>query len=167
MDISDPGSRARLIASMLAGPALLGALWIGVTEARSATTSSSSSASFNSLADAIQHGDVEDAYMFIGAGTDPNVPLSFTDPQLTGGHPVSISPLMLAVATDNDNVVMMLLSFGARMDLPQNALAPCLARRLGYNDLAGMIVRDAMPRANVTCPEAQPDGRAPLLAYVK
>jgi hypothetical protein len=167
MGISDPDSRARLVASMLAVPALLGAMWIGATEARSATASEASNVSFNSLADAIQHGQVEDAYAFISTGTDPNAPLSFTDAQLTDGHPVAISPMMLAVATNSDNVVMMLLSFGARMDLPQNELAPCLARRLGYNDLAGMIIRDGTPPATVTCPEPQADARAPLLAFVK
>jgi hypothetical protein len=167
MGISEPDSRAHLVASILAIPALLGAMWIGATEARSSTTSPSSSVSFNSLAEAIQHGEVEDAYAFIRTGTDPNAPLSFTDAQLTDRRPVAISPLMLAAATNKDNVAMMLLSFGARMDLPQNELAPCLARRLGYNDLAGMIIRDGTPPAKFTCPDLPADARAPLLAFVK
>jgi hypothetical protein len=167
MRIADLGSRTRLIALMLALPAILGGLWIAATEVRSATTASSSKASFNSLADAIQHGEVEDAYAFIDAGTDPNAPLAFTDADLTGDRPVMVSPLMLAVATNRDNVVMMLLSFGARMDLPQNELAPCVAKYLGYNDLAGMIIRDGTPPANVTCPEVRADAAAPLLAFVK
>jgi hypothetical protein len=78
-----------------------------------------------------------------------------------------ISPLMLAVSSNKDNTVMMLLSFGARMDLPQNQLADCLARRLGYDDLAAMIARDGKPPRDVTCPEPPSGAAAPLLAFVK
>jgi hypothetical protein len=78
-----------------------------------------------------------------------------------------ISPLMLAVSSNKENTVMMLLSFGARMDLPQNELASCLARRLGYDDLAAMILRDGRPAREVSCPEPPPAATAPLLAYVK
>jgi len=160
--------RARLIAWMLAAPAIVGGLWIASTAVRGSTAAGSSSVpAFESIADAIRHGEVEDAYAFLSAGTDPNAPLPFSDAELTSGRPVTISPLMLAVASNKENTVMMLLSFGARLDLPQNELAACLARRLGYDDLAAMIVRDGRPQRAVTCPAPPPDAPAPLLAYVK
>jgi hypothetical protein len=158
-------SRSHLIAWMLAAPALVGAWWIPATEAHDAI-SSSDVPPFESLADAIRHGEVEDAYAFMRDG-DPNAPIPFSDPELTADHPVMISPLMLAVSANKENTVMMLLSFGTRMDLPQNELAPCLARRLGYNDLAVMISRDGKPSREITCPEPPPDAPAPLLAFVK
>jgi len=110
---------------------------------------------------------VEDAYAFVSKGTDPNAPVPFSDAELTSSRPVMISPLMLAVSSNKENTVMMLLSFGARMDLPQNELASCLARRLGYDDLAAMILRDGRPAREVSCPEPPPAATAPLLAYVK
>ena len=156
------------IAWMLAAPAVIGAFWIASTEVRDLTGSSSAQVPvFASIADAIQHGEVEDAYAFVSAGADPNAPISFSDAELTSGRPVMISPLMLAVSSNKDNTVMMLLSFGARMDLPQNQLADCLARRLGYDDLAAMIARDGKPPRGVTCPEPPSGAAAPLLAFVK
>ncbi len=157
------------IAWMLAAPAVIGAFWIASTEVGDLTAGSSSAQVpvFASIADAIQHGEVEDAYAFVSAGADPNAPISFSDAELTSGHPVRISPLMLAVSRNKENTVMMLLSFGARMDLPQNELADCLARRLGYDDLAAMIVRDGKPAREVTCPEPPSGAAAPLLAFVK
>jgi hypothetical protein len=155
------------IAGMVAAPAVIGALWIASTEIRDATAARRSVSGFESIADAIQHGEVEDAYAFVSAGADPNAPLAFSDAELTSGHPVMISPLLLAVSSNRENTVMMLLSFGARMDLPQNELAPCLARRLGYDDLAAMILRDGKPARAVTCPEPPPDVPAPLLAFVR
>jgi hypothetical protein len=155
------------IAWMLAAPAVIGGLWIASTELRDPTAARPSAPAFESMADAIQHGEVEDAFAFIGTGADPNAPISFNDPALTSGHPVMISPLMLAVSSNKENTVMMLISFGARMDLPQNELAPCLARRLGYNDLAAMIGRDGNPAREARCPEPPPDARAPLLAFVR
>ena len=152
---------------MLGAPALVGALWIAATGMRASNGASTSEPPFASMADAIQHGEVEDVYAFITAGADPNARIPFSDPELTADRPVMISPLMLAVSANKENTVMMLLSFGARIDLAQNELAPCLARRLGYSDLGAMIVRDGKPPREVTCPEPQPAPQAPLLAYVK
>lgn len=157
----------KLIAWMLAAPAVVGSFWIASTELRHSDAESSSVPVFASIADAIQHGEVEDAYAFVSGDTDPNAPVPFSDAELTAGHPVMISPLMLAVSSNKENTVMMLLSFGARMDLPQNELASCLARRLGYNDLAAMILRDGRPAREVRCPEPPPAAATPLLAYVK
>ena len=140
---------------------------MAATDVRELAASSAATTTFDSLAAAIQHGQVEDAYAFISTGTDPNAPIPFSDPQLTADQQVNVSPLMLAVATNNDNTVMMLLSFGARVDLPQNAMALCLARQLGHDSIAGMILRDVTPTPRITCPQAQVDSPGPLLAFVK
>ena len=155
------------LAWLLAAPAVVGALWIASTELRGSDAASSSMPAFESIAEAIRHGEVEDAYAFVSAGTDPNATVPFSDAELTASYRVMVSPLMLAVASNKENTAMMLLSFGARMDLPQNELASCLATRLGYGDLAAMILRDGRPAREVRCPEPPPDAAAPLLAYVK
>ena len=165
MPIADSRSPAQLIALLLAAPSMVGALWIAATAL--GTMSPVPAPGFASLADAIQHGEVEDAYASMSAGADPNATIPFSDPNLTAGHTVMISPLMLAVAANKENTVMMLLSFGARMDVPQNELAPCLAKRLGYPKLAAMIVRDGRPVRDVACPDPPVDAPAPLLAFVK
>lgn len=157
----------QLLAWMLAAPAVAGALWFAATDVSGLPSPSAATTGFDSIADAIQRGQVEDAYAFVSTGTDPNAPIPFRDPQLTADLEVNVSPLMLATATNNDNAVMMLLSFGARMDLPQNALAICLARRLGHHDIADMILRDVKPAPTVTCPQAPSDAPAPLLTFVK
>jgi hypothetical protein len=166
-DLLAPRSSAHRIAWCLAMPAIVGALWIAATGIGDPAVPSSDEPPAASMAEAIHHGEVEDAYAFISAGADPNAPIPFTDPELTGGRRVMISPLMLAVAANKENTVMMLLSFGARLTLAQNELAPCLAERLGYSALAAMIIRDGRPPREVTCPESRPVPPAPLLAYVK
>jgi hypothetical protein len=91
------------VAWMLAAPAIVGALWIASTEVRDPAATSSSAPVFESIADAIQHGEVEDAYAFVSGGADPNAPIPFRDAELTSGHQVTISPLMLAVSSNKEN----------------------------------------------------------------
>ena len=166
---SNSFTRAQLVALLLALPALVGAVGICALDARDLIWPPSPEyiEPAGSFADAIRKGDVEDAYAFVRAGVDPNTPIAFRDPDLTRDREVRLSPLLLAVAAHNENVVMMLLSFGARLDLPGNARALCLATRLGYRDLAEMIVRDGRPASDGRCPEVNGDASAPLLAFVE
>jgi hypothetical protein len=120
----------------------------------------------SSLADALEHREVEVAYAFFRRGADPNAMLSVEDAALTGGQHVDVSPLMLAVASRNRNAVMMLLSAGVNLEVPVNRFAACLARDLGETDLETMIVRDADPQIAVACPPRVGEDRAPLLRYV-
>jgi len=120
-----------------------------------------------SLADAIADGDVERAYAFIRAGQDPNATIPFSHPDLTGDRQVMVSPLLLAVATHRDNVVSMLLSFGARLDLPQNKFAVCLAQQTGDKQIAEILMKLGGPAAKVECPAPKPGLLAPLLAFVE
>ena len=119
-----------------------------------------------SLADAIVEGDVERAYAFIRAGQDPNAMIPFRDADLTAGRQVMVSPLLLAAATHRDNVVSMLLSFGAREDLPQNKFAVCLAKQTGDEGIAKILIKLGGTQSNADCPTPRP-GVAPLLAFVE
>ena len=103
-----------------------------------------------SLADALLHGTVEQAYAFIRRGADPNAALTLEDPAFGGGRRVSVSPMVLAVAASNENAVLMLLSSGARLDLPENLLAICLAKELDDAELLELLPPVAAP---LQCPE--------------
>lgn len=83
-----------------------------------------------SFAEALVDGTVEQAYAFIRSGTSPNAPLTIQHPDFAEGRAMSASPLVLAVGAGNANAVLMLLSNGARLDLPENLLAICLADEL-------------------------------------
>ena len=153
-------SRATLVAILIAIPAILAALgFIGEPPPRDDGSAASS------LADAILARDVERAYTFIRAGEDPNARLRVRNAELTGDRDIMVSPLLLAVASNSDNTVNMLLSFGARLDLPANRFAVCLARRLGYEDIVRALERDAGQASRVECPEPGPG--PPLVAYAE
>jgi len=149
-----PLDRVSLVTFLVAAPAVVAALAISAFEGYRYMRPEAplfASPRAASLADAIQHQGLEEAYAFIRAGQDPNVPLAVQDPDLTGGRVRMVSPLMLAVAVRNENAVLMLLSSGARMDLPQNRLALCLAKELGDEEISG-ILADTADTA-IKCPE--------------
>jgi hypothetical protein len=119
-----------------------------------------------SLADAIRNGEPEPVYAEIHAGANPNTPIAFSHPDLTGDREVMVAPMAAAVARHSDNAVMTLMSFGARMDLPRNRNAVCLARRLGYDDIAAMIVRDGRMTGEISC-AAPSNTKYPLLDFAE
>jgi hypothetical protein len=120
-----------------------------------------------SFADALQRRDlsVAEAYAFIRAGQDPNEPIRVQDSVLTAGRSVRVAPLLLAVASHNEEAVKMLLSFGVRVDTAPNNLTACLANQLGDKNIANVIVRMG-GRTLETCPERVTDSEAPLLPRV-
>ena len=106
----------------------------------------------SSLADAILHGSVEQAYTFIRAGQDPNALITVQDPDFAGGRSMRVSPMVLAVAARQANAVTMLLSAGARVEVPGNALAICLAEELDDAEVREVLERVAHA-PSVRCPE--------------
>jgi hypothetical protein len=94
-----------------------------------------------SLHDAIVDGDVETAFAFIQAGQDPNHPVdapwASTEPRRT----IQLTPLVLAVAARDANVVRMLLSVGVDLTRADNRLALCLARELRENEVTTLLAR--------------------------
>lgn len=160
--------REHVIGAVLCAPALLLALWLLVVEATPYGQQASrySDAPQGSLAETIQHMGVEQAYAFIRAGHDPNTPVAFSDPELTGDQPLPLSPLLVAIATNQENAVLMLMSFGARLDHPANRDALCLARYLERDDIIEVIERDGEEAAGGNCPaKPKPNGRPPLRAF--
>ncbi len=120
-----------------------------------------------SLVDAVRADALESAHAFLLAKTDPNQVVAFADETLTGGRTVMVSPLMVAVAARNGGPALMLLAFGAGMDLPQNARAACLAQELNETALAEAIRRDGRPALVPVCSPPLSSSVAPLLRYIE
>ena len=118
------------------------------------------------LAESILGGfGVEETFQFIRRGQDPNEPIAIEDPEYTGGGRAYVSPLMLAVAAGDGSAVRMLLAFGARLELPQNRYAECLARE-SRNPEASMVIaeyRGAAPAPE--CDDAIARTPTPLMAW--
>jgi hypothetical protein len=148
--------RVRLVSWLIAAPAVAGALGLAVIESTGIMRPPARVGTVGSFADALREGGTERAYGFVRDGHDPNAPIAFRDARLTGGVDVKVSPMLLAVASNNENVVLMLLGYGVRMELPDNRRAACLARRLGHDGLADTITRYGGPVPDVSCPELPP-----------
>ena len=108
---------------------------------------------------------VDQTSPFIHRGRSPNDPVVISHPDLTAGAPIAAAPLMIATATGEPNVVRMLLAFGARLELPQNRLAPCLAAELGYDEILGILASAPAALPPVACPPGR-DAPAPLLRWL-
>jgi len=118
-----------------------------------------------SFAAAVAEGAVEEAYALIQRGRDPNAPVSYRHPDVTGEREVRVTPLMLAIATGRDNSVSMLLSAGVRLDAPGNEGALCLATQLAHEDIIEILMRYGVPMP-AACTAAPPATTPPLLAFV-
>jgi hypothetical protein len=121
-----------------------------------------------SLAEAISRGfSVEYAYVFIRNGQDPNEPIAVDNPDYDNGRSIKVSPVMLAVAARDRNVMLMLVNFGARLDLPQNRVARCLAEELGDTSIVLLFDRyGSREPGTPTCPDRKANAPTPLLRWV-
>jgi hypothetical protein len=162
--------RATLVAAAVAAPAVLMALALTVVEAWRAVEPQA--AIFGgtppaSMVDSIagRYG-VEETYTFIRNGQDPNGLVAVTHPDYTGRETVRVSPLMLAVAARDSSAVRMLLTFGARLDLPQNARAICLAREIGNEEISSLLDAERNGASPVACPPRR-DAPTPLVAWAE
>ena len=111
---------------------------------------------------ALRSFGAEHAYAFVRQGVDINAPLDVVDPPLTGDQRVLVTPLVLAVAAQNENTMLMLLNAGARLDDPGNAWATCVASWVGREDLRQALETYGGARSPMPCP-AQVTG--PVLAF--
>lgn len=162
-------SRALVIAALTALPAAAGAF--GLTGVAILRLVAPEADLFGppppaSFADALtSRRPVDDTYPFIHRGASPNEPLAIADADLTAGVQVAAAPLMIATATGEPNVVSMLLTFGARLDLPQNRHAPCLARELGLREILETFAAEAASAPAAACPPRR-DAPTPLLRWL-
>jgi hypothetical protein len=157
------------IAAAIAVPAVVAA--IGLTAMEAYRVVSPRAPLFGgepaSLADAITRGyAVEYSYRFIRSGQDPNEPITVDDPAYTGGRSIEVSPLMLAIAARDENTTSMLLNFGARVDLPQNRSARCLAQEIGNQAIVAIIDRYGGADLPRTCAARPSAGANPLLRWL-
>jgi hypothetical protein len=160
--------RERVLGAMLCAPALALAAWLSIVEATPFGQQASryDEPPQGNLAEAIQRQGVEQAYAFIRAGHDPNAPIAFSDRDLTGDQPMRLSPLLVAIAANQENAVLMLMSFGARLDHPGNRDALCLARYLKRDDIIRVLERDGGTAVPGTCAaKPAPDGRPALRVF--
>ena len=147
----------RVHALLLAIPALLTAVVITAFELPLLHREGPASTTLT-WPEAVRSGALASAYRFVEAGEDPNRDVVLVDADLTGGRPLRVSPLLIAVARRDENMVMMLMSAGARLDVPGNRFAVCLAERLGAPGVAAILRLDAQPPAtDAPCPEGVPD----------
>lgn len=115
------------------------------------------------FARAIRDHDQTHVYAFVRGGVDVNAPVSFADERLTGGRTVRVAPLVLAAAVGNEGNVLTLLSLGARLAVPDNAWATCVADWSGDDTTARTLEAYGGPVAPVTCP---PPPEGPVLAFL-
>lgn len=154
-----------LAAVILLVPALAAAGYLTWAEMLNDPSSQQPSAEM-SFVDALREDRFLRAFAYIREGQDPNAPVPFTDPQLTGGQPVAATPLLIAVALDRADSVKMLMSSGATLTAPGSRYATCLAVRLGYGRLVDVMVRQGGPdAAGAACPDQPHPETAPLIAY--
>ena len=161
--------RRRVLASMMAGPALVAAL--GVCAVEGWRMVQPKSALFAdpfvfSLADAIERNDVDQAYAFIRAGQDPNEPIAVRHPVLSGGRSVLVTPIVWAVAMQRREMLLMLLGFGAQIGLAADGNVVCLAEALGNADIVHVLVVNGSQPPGEQCSSRAP-GNAPLLEFTE
>jgi hypothetical protein len=165
--MSEHRSRTPLIALLTGAPAIVAAL--GLTAIEGYRFVQPMSPLFDdapaSLAESITSGSgVEYSYRFIRAGQNPNALIVVASENYSGGRSIRVSPLMLAVAAHDDNTASMLLNFGARLDLPQNRAARCLAEETGDTAMIRIIERHG-GSAGQPCLTRKRDAPTPLLAW--
>jgi hypothetical protein len=162
-------SRAAWIATVVALPAVISALTAIAIEAK--RMADPEAPLFGgpppaSLTQAItEKFGVEQTYQFIRAGADPNAALPFEHSDYTEGKTIAASPLLLAVAAGDSSAVQMLLSFGARLDLPQNRHVECLARELRNQEIIAILADRRGETAPPSCSDRKPDAGTPLVAW--
>ena len=162
-------SRSRLLAALLAAPVVLTAMGVSAVEiwrSRDPGAPLFTAAATSSYADAVErNADLSHVYEFIRAGQDPNALIRVRHPTLTDGRSVLVSPLLWAVAMRRGDVVLMLLSFGARMDRASDRMSACLADALGNPELADLLRRYGQASPADQCPPRAAVG-APLLSFI-
>lgn len=115
------------------------------------------------FARAVHEYDQRHVYAFVQGGVDVDAPVTFADQNLTGGLTVRVAPLVLAAAAGNENNALTLMSLGARLAVPDNAWATCVAGWLRDDALTRTLVAYGGPAAPVVCPP-RPEG--PVLAFL-
>jgi hypothetical protein len=140
----------------------IAAVWLGGAQLAPVSARDELRAEAGTFAEAIRAFGPEHVHAFATHGLDVNAPLRVVDDDLTGGRHVEVTPLVLAVAAQQENNMLTLLSAGARLDHPGNELAPCVAIWVRREDLRRALVEYGGAHASVACPA--PPASGPVLA---
>jgi hypothetical protein len=100
----------------------------------------------------------------IRLGSNPNAPVAYRDQKQTGDREIPVAPLLIAIANNRENMVMLLLNHGVALDLPVNAGAVCLAEAMNEQSIVRILVRQGGARVPDRCPDV-PAGTSPLLTF--
>jgi len=149
----DLGRRVVFVLGVLLLPSAAGAVavfLIGVHALRN--TAMMTALLPDDLEAAIDDTDLSRAHAAIRAGADPNGLVNFRHSDLTGGQTVLLSPLVIAAAKGDENMVRMLLAHGVRLDDPVNALAPCVAAALHRHSVRVVLSLWTMRAVEKACP---------------
>jgi hypothetical protein len=153
------------VAALAALPIVLGAAGLAVLEAHRALDPRSelfSPPPAGSLAAALDGGDLLQAHALLRR--EPGALLYVSDPRLTGGASILVSPLLWAAATGNDDAVRMLLGMGQNLSRGADRFAACLARHIGKTHTAELLLAYGHP-PHASCP-ALDSGTPPLVALL-
>lgn len=158
-----PPSRAATAA--LLAPALLTAIWLLSADINGGWARADPAADMP-FVDTLVDDRFALAFQHIRAGIDPNAPIAYRDDTLTNGQELKLTPLLIAIARDRSDTVLMLLSRGIKIDMPGNRYAMCLAKQRGQTRTLEMIPYLTGDNPPTDCPPPAPDGAPALAAYV-
>lgn len=138
--LDSPASRAMLLAVLVALPVVgSAAFFLHYLVNRLIAVDVHPAPSPSALVDLVSGRDVLRAFVMVDAGVDTSDPQPFTDDVLTNDVEVWITPLMLAAARNDDNMVRMLLTYAAAPEARERWMASCLAASRGNAELASLI----------------------------
>jgi len=144
-------ARARLLVALLALPALGSAIFFTrFVVNRVLPEPPRPEPTAAALLDVVSGSDVLRAWVLVNAGVDTNAPHPFSNRSLTNDEEVLLTPLMLAAARGDENMVRMLLTYAPGADAAHRRMASCLALSRGDGDLAALILSGAPP--DTPCP---------------
>ncbi|MBM3779093.1 MAG: hypothetical protein FJW23_12820 [Acidimicrobiia bacterium] len=141
-----------VVALALMLPGLAGAVFLADLAARLATPPPAVQRSQDALMDAALTGTLTHALRLMQEGDDPVMPGPLVHGELTGGQEVTVTPLAIALALGDDNMVHMMLNHFVHPEDPRRAQARCLASRL-KGGAATEAFADLLPLPDGGCPD--------------
>ena len=88
-------------------------------------------ATAQTLLDAVARQDLAAAQAIVRSGVNPDATAGYTHGELTRGRLVQVTPLYVAIAQHDKNLIRMLIVAGASAESPENLAAVCIAARGG------------------------------------
>ena len=117
----------------------------------------------SSLMDAVTRKDLAEAHAAIYGGANPNALAPYRHADITLGRTMNVSPLFVAVAQGDENMVRMLLGQGVDPTTPSSLAAVCAGAMMGRDDLIALLAdAGAETEAVTTCHEYHDESPATL-----